>query len=53
MFLERICVQCNQTGAKYKVQYSSLSLEDGRPVTTSELVEGHELLFGLQKKVVM
>ena len=43
-------MQCNQMGKEHKVRITSLSREDGQPVTISDLMEGKELLLDYNKK---
>ena len=48
--LEIVCVQFNQTEKEHKVRITSLSREDGQPVTISALMKGKELPLDYNKK---
>ena len=48
--IEKVSVKCNQTNKKFKVDTSTLSCDDGEPLTEDDLVKGSQLLMELDKK---
>ena len=50
LFLERIHVQCNQTGKIHKVKVTSLSREDLEPLGGNDYSKGSQPLLEYNKK---
>lgn len=50
VLIERVTVKCNQTNKKFKVDVSSLSREDGEPLTEDDIAPEKQLLMEHNKK---